>query len=1218
MAFPSNPLVGDTFTIGGKIYRWNGTSWARTAQSVTGQLSSAAIADNSLPVSKLTSNALTPYALDADLTTANVIESGNLYFTNARTIAALTAGTGVIIESNGLIISTVVGGGGSGTLTSVFGQTLTVSNAQLACAVVSSGVLNTDNISEGANLYFTNLRSINALTAGSGIVIESNGLVISTATGGGSGTLTSVFGQTTSVSNAQLACAVISSGVLNTDNIAEGSNLYFTNARVYANILSLSYAQNTYVNTRLLTKANVADLNTNNVTEGSNLYFTNTRAIYSLSAGSGISIAANGRVTNSGVTSVAGQTGAISNAQLTAAISQGSISNLTVTGNISVSGNITANDVLTSTNIVVIGTLYAPNINGYSTNAYLTTRLLTKANVADLTTSNVAEGTNPYYSNSRVQEYLGNISGNLIPFVNEEYSLGSSTKRFKDLFLSGNTIALGETLLKSDPTVGGFTITSSNVEQTGSITFSVSANAALVSEIITTNVITVDSVTANTWNNLYSSNIIEGSNLFYSNARARAALSAGTGVTFNTNSGEISIGQNVSTTSSVEFKDLLVTGNVTFAGNATTINTQSLSITDNMLYLNEAMPEQIANVISDGANVTYYITGTHNAYVGYMIRVTGVNPAAFNIPYSSIIALTSNSFTVASSNTGSYVSGGNAFIKASVNPDLGFSGGYYDGTYHHAGLFRDATDGVWKFFDNYGPEPDEAVYIDTTHPTFRLANAAVRDITGNLIGNVTGIVSTLSNFTTSNLVEGANLYFTNTRVVSALTAGSNISIAANGLITAITQGGGTGAVSSVNGAIGAVSLFSSSNTEPTSNIVGSFWYKPNGGNLYVYVNDGQSNVWIELDTPFYAGGAGSGTVTNVFGQTQTISNAQLACAVISSGVLNSDNVTAGTTNLYFTNTRSVSALTGGSGVSIAANGLITSTFSTGVTSYNGLTGGITLAQIAQSVTNTGILTTANVIEQSNLYFTNTRAISSLTAGSGINIAANGLLTSSVSGGVVSVGGSTGAISNAQLACSIVTTGLLNTSNVTEGSNLYFTNTRAISSLTSGDGVSIAANGRITSTVVGGVSSVGGSTGAVSNAQLACSIISSGVLTTSNLNPFYTIIEKASTISGASGAYTHNLNNGAIFIHSSIAGNFTANFTNVSTTNDQAISVALVLVQGGTAYIANAVQIDNNAQTIKWINGQVPIGSPSNVNIQNFTLIRTGSAWTVLGSMSLYS
>ena len=68
MAFPSNPLVGDTFTIGGKIYRWNGTSWARTAQSVTGQLSSAAIADNSLPVSKLTSNALTPYALDADLT----------------------------------------------------------------------------------------------------------------------------------------------------------------------------------------------------------------------------------------------------------------------------------------------------------------------------------------------------------------------------------------------------------------------------------------------------------------------------------------------------------------------------------------------------------------------------------------------------------------------------------------------------------------------------------------------------------------------------------------------------------------------------------------------------------------------------------------------------------------------------------------------------------------------------------------------------------------------------------------------------------------------------------------------------------------------------------------------------------------------------------------------------------------------------------------------
>lgn len=31
------------------------------------------------------------------------------------------------------------------------------------------------------------------------------------------------------------------------------------------------------------------------------------------------------------------------------------------------------------------------------------------------------------------------------------------------------------------------------------------------------------------------------------------------------------------------------------------------------------------------------------------------------------------------------------------NPDLGFAGNYNDGTYKHGGLFRDATDGRWKF-----------------------------------------------------------------------------------------------------------------------------------------------------------------------------------------------------------------------------------------------------------------------------------------------------------------------------------------------------------------------------------------------------------------------------------------------------------------------------------------------------------------------------------------
>jgi len=50
---------------------------------------------------------------DVVLTTANISEQNNLYFTNARAISAFTAGQNITIEANGLISANVSGGGGS-------------------------------------------------------------------------------------------------------------------------------------------------------------------------------------------------------------------------------------------------------------------------------------------------------------------------------------------------------------------------------------------------------------------------------------------------------------------------------------------------------------------------------------------------------------------------------------------------------------------------------------------------------------------------------------------------------------------------------------------------------------------------------------------------------------------------------------------------------------------------------------------------------------------------------------------------------------------------------------------------------------------------------------------------------------------------------------------------------------------------------------------------
>lgn len=118
--------------------------------------------------------------------------------------------------------------------------------------------------------------------------------------------------------------------------------------------------------------------------------------------------------------------------------------------------------------------------------------------------------------------------------------------------------------------------------------------------------------------------------------------------------------------------------------------------------------------------------------------------------------------------------------------------------------------------------------------------------------------------------------------------------------------------------------------------------------------------------------------------------------------------------------------------------------------------------------------------------------------------------------------------------------------------------------------------------------------------------------------FYRSTEVVNSISGATGTVTHNFQNGSLFLHSSIAANFTANFTNVPTTDGRSITVALILDQGATAYIPNAVQINGNAQTIKWSGGTPPSGTNNYTDIVNFTLIRSGGSWTVLGSLSTYN
>ena len=162
----------------------------------------------------------------------------------------------------------------------------------------------TSEIPEGGNLYFSNARAVAALTAGQSITIDANGRINSSATSSSNYSDSNTYANVNLIGYATTTNVALKANIvdLTTANVAELTNLYYTNARVYSNVTTLGYitsaslsgyATNTQLSayatnaqltsyattTNVALKANIVDLTTANVTEITNQYFTNARAI---------------------------------------------------------------------------------------------------------------------------------------------------------------------------------------------------------------------------------------------------------------------------------------------------------------------------------------------------------------------------------------------------------------------------------------------------------------------------------------------------------------------------------------------------------------------------------------------------------------------------------------------------------------------------------------------------------------------------------------------------------------------------------------------------------------------------------------------------------------------------------------------------------------------------------------------------------------------------
>ena len=576
-----------------------------------------------------------------------------------------------------------------------------------------------------------------------------------------------VIGVPTDSINSNIASVALSVANLTTTTIAEGANLWFTNARVLSALVnadlsanSLTLAGQLYANGLIIRNISVTDgvltgnvtsfvvtsntvvadsvtsniwnrLYTANVIEtAGNLYFTNSRVVSALIAGNNITIEANGRIS---ATSTAGTD--------------------------TPSANILA---------VVDPRLTTANVIEVSSNLYFTnTRVYAALSDANVTIGNL------------VVRQDAIISGNL--------TVGSGA--LGTLFGLGNIFAKNITVDRITANIWSGLIAGNNItiEANGRI----SANATGAGTIVTA--ITPYLTTANV--------VESASNLYYTNARARAAINAGTGVIYDSVTGTVSIGQNVSTTANVTFGSITVLGNLYVLGNAVQFATNTLIINDTLIQLGVDNP-------SDAL-------------------------------------------------------------------DIGFVGHYVDNGQRHSGLIRDHESKKYFLFDNYAVEPGNDIKVANANTEIHYSTLVAQTFEGNVLGTV----SSLANHTTSNLAEGTNQYFTNSRVVASLTGGKGIVIEANGLITA------TGDALFVGNVIGIITSIAT-----TANVVES------ASNLYY--TDARVNTAVR---PML-------TTANVI---ESVSNLYYTDARVNTAVrpmLTTANVIETSANLYFTNARVIASL----------------------------------------------------------------------------------------------------------------------------------------------------------------------------------------------------------------------------------------------------------------------------------------------------------------------
>ena len=204
---------------------------------------------------------------------------------------------------------------------------------------------------------------------------------------------------------------------------------------------------------------------------------------------------------------------------------------------------------------------------------------------------------------------------------------------------------------------------------------------------------------------------------------------------------------------------LTVAGNLNILGNTTSTSVSSIEVSNTMIYLNGG--NQTSNNAFVGAGLNDATLTGHLQYSNtttFYIKIDSVG-ATDTFAWSTDDFATTRASNVAITGGSQWVGGGLLVAFGSttghtlndkwsatltpVNVDAGVVSNYHtgeDGVYTHTGYFRDASDGRFKFFAGYTPEPNTSINI--AHASFAFADIQANVFYGTLNGNVVGNADT--------------------------------------------------------------------------------------------------------------------------------------------------------------------------------------------------------------------------------------------------------------------------------------------------------------------------------------------------------------------------------------------------------------------------------------------------------------------------------------------